>query len=381
MAMMTNARQTTTVLSDHLAIDLGDKISLLDADKQPLNVFSKKAQKKKTVATKFSWLEDRLRTRFDTLNGAVASTTTTTLTVSHGTYWMEHYVGLNTRTGEAFLVQNVTGNVITVVRGTGSTAANMNDADELRIIGVAKPEGDRSRPARSDNPTKATNYTQIFEEPYAQSGSLMASAFQVSPADWPQQARKAAIEHALDIEDAFLFGKKALITGGEGERRLTGGVLSFISTNQTDAGGDLSEAEWNAANLQGFRYGSGSKLVLASGVAVGALNKFPASKIQTRQDESTYGINVSHYITPFGSVNLVYHPRLEGTKYSGFAIGLDMEQVAYRYLGNDEESRDTHIRQNVQEKDRDGRKDLVFTECGLQLGLEQTHFVLTGITS
>jgi hypothetical protein len=55
------------------------------------------------------------------------------------------------------------------------------------------------------------------------------------------------MEHAKDIEYALLLGRKSLDTSGATELRTTGGALSFISTNQTDAGGDLSEAEFNAA--------------------------------------------------------------------------------------------------------------------------------------
>jgi hypothetical protein len=85
--------------------------------------------------------------------------------------------------------------------------------------------------------------------------------------------------------------------------------------------------------LQVMRYGSRSKLAMASGVGVSALNKFPASKQQTRNDETTYGMNVTHYTSPFGSLNLVYHKLLEGSKYGGYILVVDMDEVAYRYLG------------------------------------------------
>jgi hypothetical protein len=129
------------------------------------------------------------------------------------------------------------------------------------------------------------------------------------------------------------------------------------------------------------RYRPGSKLALASGVGVSALNKFPASKQQTRNDESTYGMDVTKYTSPFGSLNLVWHPLLEGTKYGGYIIVLDMEQVAYRYLANDQESRDTSVLQNRQPRDQDGRKDELLSEIGLEFGLQRAHGVLTGITS
>jgi hypothetical protein len=133
--------------------------------------------------------------------------------------------------------------------------------------------------------------------------------------------------------------------------------------------------------LQVMRYGSDSKLAIASGVGVAALNKFPASKQQTRNDETTYGMNVTHYTSPFGSLNLVYHKLLEGTKYGGYIIVVDMEEVAYRYLGNDSESRDTKVLPNRQPRDQDGTKSEYLSEIGLQFGLQRTHGVLTGITS
>jgi hypothetical protein len=49
------------------------------------------------------------------------------------------------------------------------------DNDELYIIGVAQPEGDTSRPSRSSNPTKQTNYMQIQREPFDITGTAMSS--------------------------------------------------------------------------------------------------------------------------------------------------------------------------------------------------------------
>ena len=382
MATITGAMTTTNVLSDQLAIDLGDQISLLEPSVQPLAVFSRRAQKRRTVATKFSWLEETSKARFDAVNNATGYTAAATaIVVDNGAYFQQWDQVLVSRTGEQMRVDGVAGNTLTVTRGIGSTAAAINDNDELILIGSAQPENDTSKPATSDVPAKVTNYTQITRTPFEISGSLQASSFQASPAEWPRQARNKGIEHAKDIEYTFLLGRKSLTAPGATETRTTGGVLSFITTNQTDAGGDLTEAEFNAFMLQVMRYGSDSKLAMASGVAVSALNKFPASKQQTRNDETTYGMNVTHYTSPFGSLNLVYHRLLEGGKYGGYLIVVDMEQVAYRYLANDEVSRDTKVLRNRQPNDQDGRKDEYLSEVGLEFGQQRAHGVLTGITS
>jgi hypothetical protein len=382
VATVTGAMTTTNVLSDQLAIDLGDRISLIEPSAQPLSVFSRAANKQRTVATKFSWLEDQSKARFGTQSGgATSGATTVAVSTGQGANYQQWDQVLNTRTGEQFRVDGVSGDTLTVTRGIGSTAAAMLNGDEFYLIGTAQPENDTSKPPRSDVPSKVTNNTQIFRTPFEMSGSLQASSFQVSPDEWPRQARNKGIEHAKDIELSLLLGRKSATTPGASEDRTTGGVLSFITSNQTDAGGDLSEAEFNAAMLQAFRYGSPSKLAIASGVGVSALNKFPASKQQTRNDETTYGMNVTNYTSPFGSINLVYHKLLEGTKYGGYIILVDMDEVAYRYLANDQVSRDTKVLPNRQPNDQDGTKSEYLSECGLMFGLQRTHAVITGITS
>jgi hypothetical protein len=45
------------------------------------------------------------------------------------------------------------------------------------------------------------------------------------------------------------------------------------------------------------------------------------------------------------------------------------------------QNRDTAIKENVQENDRDGRKDLIRGECGIQLGLEKAHALWDNIES
>ncbi len=379
---VTGPMSTTNVLSDQLAIDLSDKIKMLEPSSQPLAVWSRAAETRKTIATKFNWLESRSKARFDTTSGAVASTTVTAIPVSHGSYFQQWDQVLNTRTGEQMRVDAVIGDTLTVTRGIGSTAANLNSGDELYIIGSAQPEGDTSKDARSNNPSKVGNYTQIFRTPFEVTESLDASSFQVSPAEWRGQMLDKGIEHAKDLELSFILGRKSATTPGSQESRTTGGILSFITTNQTDAGGDLSEAEFNAWMAQFARYSSGQALLaLASTTAVSALNKFPASKQQTKNDETTYGMSVTHYTSPFGSLNLVYHPLLEGTKYGGYLIGLNMDQIAYRPLGNDQKSRDTKVLNNRQAPDADTKKSEYLTEAGLEFGLTEKHGVLTGITS
>jgi hypothetical protein len=59
-----------------------------------------------------------------------------------------------------------------------------------------------------------------------------------------------------------------------------------------------------------------------------------------------------------------------------------MSEVKYVYLGGGPGGdRDTHKNENIQENDRDGRKDEFLTECGFKLGQEKKHGKLIGVTS
>jgi hypothetical protein len=378
---VTGQRSTGNILQGQRAIDVSKRIDLLEPSAQPLAIFSRKMGKERAISPEFKWLEDALKTRYDATTGAVSGTTNTQIPVVNGGNFAEHDMIQNTRTSENMLVDSVVGNTLTVKRGIGSTATAMNNADEIVLIGSAQPEGDDVKPARSNNPTLVNNYTEIFRTPWSATNTARASTYVHNPSDWRHQADKAQIEHAKDIELSFIHGRKSEdLTTFDNPIRYTGGALQFISTNQTDAGGTLSQVEFDAANRQGFRYGTKSKLLLASALVTSVLNAFPMGKLQMRNDETTYGMDVSLYQSPFGKLNLVTHWLLEGAKYGGYAIGLDMQEIAYKYLANDELNRDTTIETNRQGNGVDGRIDEVLSECGLKFGQEKRHFLISGGT-
>jgi hypothetical protein len=379
--LVQGASTTTTVASNQLAIDIGKEIQDLVPDVQPLAVFSRAVDKEPATNPEFKWMEDELKPRFDT-TGGTAEEGTTEITVTNGGYYQQWDQIIITRTGEQMRVDSVLSSTkIKVTRGIGSTAAALLNGDEILIVGTAQPENDTSKPARTRVPTLTENYTQIFRTPAEISNTLRATGSAVGPKEWLRLTANAGKEHVLDIEYSLLFGRKSKTTPGPTADRTTGGALSFISSNQTDAGGSLSEAEFNAAMAQVMRYGSKKKLALGSATAVAALNKFPASKQIVTGNETSYGINVQNYTGPFGVLNLVYHPLLEGSKYGGYLLILDMDEIWYRYLASDEENRDTKLLPNIQPPDQDGRKDEYLTECGLRFGLQRTHGVITNITS
>lgn len=396
MADVSGVRQTLNVTQAQRKIDMHDEILLLEPDAAPLVVFSKANQMKRKAChnPEYSWVEDALRPRFDRINDATPPVAAdTTWTVDNGAYFRTGDIVLVPRTGEAVQVTAVATNDLTVVRSVGApAAANLVDNEELLIIGSAQPEADLSKAAMSDNPDQVKNYTQIFREPWHSSETQRHSDQFTRPNDWAHQARKSGIEHAKDIEYAFLFGRKDERTASAGVSvtgplRTTGGAYEFVTTNITNAGGALTEAELFGALRPAFRYGRREKVGFASQLTVDVLNGFPRGKLELRQSDmdKTYGVRVFEYISPHGTLNLVTHYLIEGIDSTGVFNGdllvLDFEPIYYRYLANENGSRDTHINTEIQAPDADARKDEYLSECGLQFGEEKKHARLYGITS
>ncbi len=388
MADVTGARGTLSGTQSIRAVDMADTVLELEPNAAPLTVLSAKLGSEPTHNPEFSWIEDDLEPRFSAVATVTTPATTGTalvVTAAQGVRFAQHMLVKNTATGEVFRVTAVATDTLTIVRGVGTAGVGvaMTVADELMILSYAQPEGDTSRPARSKNPTKVTNYTQINRTPFEATRTWRASNTFVRPADWSRQAAKAGIEHKKDWEYIHFHGKPSEDTSSSQPRRTSGGVFHYITTNVTDAGGTMTEAEFFGAFRGAFRYGNqSSKTLFASQLFLDVINGYPRGKIVINNEagNQSYGINVTRFVSPQGALNVVPHFLLEGAKFGGYGVILDLSQIKKRYLANDMENRNTKILENIQAPDADTRKDEYLTESGLQFGLEKSHALIVNVT-
>lgn len=152
--------------------------------------------------------------------------------------------------GERIRVTQVVGNVLTVVRGTGTTsaAAINDDDDELMIVSSSQPEGDVSKTARS---TKRRGRLQLH-------------------ADLPHPVRGHGFGVRLgEGDEPALLGPpdREGRDGAQARPRARGSVRPAvgehvrqrapshhgITTNVTDAGGAFTETEFNRPGDDGQR--------------------------------------------------------------------------------------------------------------------------------
>lgn len=377
MTILSAGRGTGNITSSRRVIDVPEKIFLLQPDAAPLVQILSKAKDRVTVNPKFTWYERDLFPKRDTVNGLVTTTTITTFAVDHGSYFRTYDVIKNESSGEQMLVTGVASNVLTVERGWGTTsAAAIADDAYIVVMGNANEEGAGSPGLKSETNTEAYNYCQDIRTPFEVTDILNNSEL-YGGNDLQNEALIKMVEHKVDIERAFLFGERKLDTStGTHPIRMTGGVLSFISTNVTTMT-TATETAFETFCESAFSYGGSTKLLLGSPTLISALNYWGRGKLQTVPKDKTYGINVKEYLTGHGTLLVAKHKLLTGTVYGGYGIVLDMDSVWKRTMRN----MGTKRRTNIQDNDATKRKDEYETVCGLMLENEQKHAVVKGITA
>ncbi len=362
--------------------DVADVISLLDAErypilailtnagKDPVSKQGKALKKKETTDPEYKWFEDKFGAREDIVGAN--QTGATSLQVSNGGYFsigdvllcVKTTQGTNTPIGEVMLVTGIAGNVLTIQRqigdgGTGGGLLQLNDI--IWIVGNANEEGSGIRDIKATTVTEVSNYCQIFRTPIGLTETSRNTKGRVRESDFDYQTRKKGIEHLVDIERAFLFGKKEILTSGlTHPKRFTGGIFPKITQVVSNV---ATRADFNNYLQILFSHGNSEKYLFASPYVVSKINEFAMDKLQVLQGEKTFGLTIIKYLSPYGTLNIIKHDLVTGDLYGKSGLGLDFECMTYCYLS----SRDTKLLTNRQNPGEDSRVDEYLTECGLQM--------------
>jgi len=281
------------------------------------------------------------------------------------------------------------------------------DNSKGQVIGSAWSEGDTAPDGWRDEFYSREGYCQIFKTAVPLfSGTSLATRYRGDANEYMRVYQEKLMEHKMDIENALLFGYGEVDETSTAQQRKTWGILPYTEVygkvktftyassgydDFVDAMSDIFDAESGAG---------GSKMVLASRSIMNWLNKLGGSSflgntmasgvgtsatgvptsapygVSLDKGQSLFnGVNVTQVDTLYGTLNFVMEPLLRGP-WANHAIVVDLNNVAYRPLAGNGESRDTQIITNIQNNDVDGRKDMILTEAGLEIQLPETHAIL-----
>jgi hypothetical protein len=348
-------------------------------------LMSTKLGKKPTGNQKFEWINSSLMPMVDTLTTALTGGGTTESSITPGDVTL-YQVGTKfvvDATGDVFIVTAVTSTINLTKIGSGNDTAT-STGTTIHFIGNSFEQGSSSATAKSVNKNFPYNYVEIFKEAVQETESQQATV-EYGPVDWDRNKAARMREFKMKVERALIHGVRGSATGvqnGSFTQYFSGGVYdtvgNFISTSYAFSGTVPTEPWFYGTFLKGlFAKGTNKKRLYAGADLIQSINDFSKVKALTRIGETEYGVDLQKIFCPFGTLELVWHPMLDGLVFSkqGFAIDYGMgDTIKYRYLSGNGKNRDLQFRDYTDYyKQADSRKGEWLGEVGMQIDGDEYH--------
>lgn len=245
------------------------------------------------------------------------------ITVDKGAVVEPSSVIMNTKTNEYMFVNDVSGNILTVVRGFAESPAEaVGKDDELLYLGTAKKEGSLAPNPKYRRGVPRMNYSQIFRNGWGTTRTAEYIKF-ITGNKATENKEDAVSMHAQDIEMALLLGRKSLnqVDGSEVLSTMDG-LMSIVKNNTkltTVATLDLIQ-EWMYSNFETCPEGvPNERVVMTSLNVLYILNKLireaGSSYYPIGTATKVYGLDVYALQLPgMQEVKILAHPLFSQTE-------------------------------------------------------------------
>jgi hypothetical protein len=313
----------------------------------PLFLLLSQMKKATVTSWKHSYWVETVRATTLVVNGEIAAGVTT-LVITANTEPIVNQIYRVPATGENIMITAIASSTsVTIRRAVGNVAAGVIATGAvLTFVGNAYEEGSTRPTAQRLNQTPVENYTQIFRNTWAVSGTVQAESFWEEAGGNPIAKDKddAALFHALAIERAILLGQKTLFTHNNKPLHTMDGIESSIrsfapAANITIAGGTTSYTQLIAAIDPAFNWttpqSGTSRIGFCGAQALNVINQIGrlSGQYQIVEGQSQFGLSFSSFRTPRGTVTLMEHPLMtESAVMNSWLFVLDMSVLALGYL-------------------------------------------------
>lgn len=308
----------------------------------------------------------------------------TSIVVGDGALVPDNGLVYVSRTGEIMRVTSVSSNTLTVTRGmSNTTAAALEDNDELLILGSAYAENEVSGTIARSQTQFDHNYTQIDREPYGNSRTDQGTKKYGIDNSYETMKEKALIRFLRRWNGRMWLGKKSIDSSEE--YRTMGGILEGISSgNVYDVNSELTKAEFEYwLRKYALSYNSEKKTLFCGSRLIEKINGWAQEKnIYQKEDNilEDFGMAVRTYWTPWGELDLVYEPYFDEVSQgdiplSSYGVALDLSLIKLVYFSNGM----LRANDDIQENDRDGRKGEWLMEGGAQINVPEAHAVIRNV--
>ncbi len=310
-----------------------------------------------------------------TVNGAVADTTTTTITLDSNTALRvgDTIKNKTQEDGEFCFVTAVDsgGADITVKRNIGSTTKEVADNDKFEIVGFAATDGGVKASIKAQLAAPRERRTQIFKRSFGVTDTLKNVVLETKNVDaWDEEKTQALVEHKKDMEYSFWYnpGADSTTDADTNTVNLTRGIVAELAGDSTITWEEsISENDFfGPIAEQIFEYGPTKKTAFVDSRFKSIIGDWSRVKQQTRPKESVYGINIITLETNHGILDIMTNGvfnKFSPDTQKGLMVVLDLERVTYKHIKN----RDTKYEDMIQTPGTDAREAQYVTEGGLLL--------------
>lgn len=288
------------------------------------------------------------------LNGAIADGTIIVFTVTTTANLLPGMLMRAQSTGEVVIINSVlNGTQVSVNRGVGTVAAAaVADTVAFYQVGNAFEESSIRPNALQIAPVRITNYTQIFRNTWALSGSAQATQVIAGETTVAENRQDCAAFHAADIEKALFFGQKSQGTRNGQPFRTMDGLINILSNltyypssyaavNTTTAGGTTNFTQLEAALDPVFNQATDPKVgnervLFVGGTARKVINNIGRlnSTYYIQNGATSYGLQFGQFNIARGSFRMIEHPLFNSNSdWSKYAVAVDLSTFRVAYLG------------------------------------------------
>jgi hypothetical protein len=379
--------------------EIAKEIDKLDFDKTPLLRILMEAGKEKSGQMTYNWLTKERRPDWGGIVSyggawAAGAATSGTITVTAGEGWLYaegDIIQIPDNAQVNLYIDSVAGDVITGRTYDNTTTVNLSagPTGANRILGISDTFGLASNRGtmKQRQPDTNLNYIQIIQHPYGIAETTNFIEYDAGGNELMEQEEDAFLAHEFSKEKLFFFGQKHvanpgyMTSGGNLAQYFTGGLYEAAQSN-TVPGAVISEADLTYQEFSDWcaiwtKYAK-KPVVFAGELIYGALPFWLRENLQTEQSEDTLGIAVTNFRTIYGQIiKVIAHRDLLVNHYGGYAFGVDLDDIKYRFL----QGEDTHVEKDIQ---LPGDKQFINefrTWFGVYIGNAKRHGLISDVAT
>lgn len=252
---------------------------------------------------------------------------------------------------EIMLVLGVIGTgQVAVQRGVGNTAPAIIPISTLCIqVGNANEEASLRPQAVSISTVLQNNFTQIFRNTWAVSGTAAETRMIVGDGNTAESKRDCMMMHAADIEKGIIWGQKYLGMRNNQLFHTMDGILSITGSlapnNIVTLGATTTFTQFETAidpvfNVRSDQSMGNERVLLVGGVARRVINNIFRlnSSYFIENGETSYGLQFSTARLTRGVIRIIEHPLFNAygstASYAKMGMVVDLATFNLAYLGN-----------------------------------------------